>query len=90
MKLEDKAEKNNTSVEEEKKSAEDRNKFLINNKPVYRRYAVGIPASYEFGLYHEEQNVKISCTNDIRIAIDDRCYNSQMDINKLKDTPFLL
>ena len=59
MKLEDKAKKNNTTLEEEKKTAEERNKFMINNKPVYRRYAVGDALSYEFGLYHEEQNVKI-------------------------------
>ena len=79
MKLEDKAEKNNTSLEEDKRSAEERNKFMISNKPVFRRYAVGADEeSYEFGLYHEEQNVKVEIqSRGHHIVFDDRCYNSQ-------------
>ena len=78
MKLEDKAKKNNTSLEEETKTAKERNKFLINNKPVFRRYAVGTYSSYEFGLYHEEQNVKVEIqSRGHHIVFDDRCYNSQ-------------
>ena len=89
MKLEDKAKKNIASQEEEKKSAEDRNKFMINNKSVYRRYAVGNNLTYEFGLYHEEQNVKIEIKNEgKRILIDDRCYNSQKNSREIKNTPY--
>ena len=41
------------------KATEEQNKLLY-SKPVFRRYAVGIDASsYEFGLQHEEENVKI-------------------------------
>ena len=44
--------------EEEMKATEEQNKLLY-SKPVYRRYAVGDTMTYEFGLQHEEENIKI-------------------------------
>ena len=77
------------------KATEEQNKLLY-SKPVFRRYAVGTKNSYEFGLQHEEENVKIEIYFDELwcITIDDRCYASQNDCDALpcyalKDTPFV-
>ena len=40
------------------KATEEQNKLLY-SKQVYRRYALGDCVMYEFGLQHEEENVKI-------------------------------
>ena len=51
----------------------------MSSEEVYQRYVVGDENSTEFGLYHNEKNIKIEIKNDhntIRIIIDDRCYDT--------------
>ena len=71
------------------KATEEQNKLLY-SKLVFRRYALGNYETYEFGLQHEEENVKIEIKEaGIMIIIDDRCYNSRMYYNFLMDKPFV-
>ena len=58
MTQQDNAKRKNSSSEEENKEAEGRNKLLY-SQPVFSRYDVGDRQFYEFGLQHEEQNVKL-------------------------------
>ena len=45
----DQAKRKNSSLEEENKEVDERNKLLY-SQPVFRRYDVGNGESYEFGL----------------------------------------
>ena len=50
---------------------------------VHRRYVVGNALNTEFGLDHNEKNVKVeikisSCSDHfVRIIMDDRCFDSR-------------
>ena len=58
------------------------NTLAVDREPVYKRYAVGHDfLSYEFGLQHEDKNVKIEIKDScpIKIIIDGTEYNSKKD-----------
>ena len=87
--LQEEAKQDNSSSEEEIKATEEQNKLLY-SKPVFSRYALGNWLYYEFGLQHEEENVKMEIKGSrTQITIDDRCYNYRMECYALKDTPFV-
>ena len=60
--------------------------------PVYKRYAVGHDfRSYEFGLQHEDENLKIEIKRlrcSVNIIIDGKVYNSKKDYYDLYQKPF--
>ena len=80
--------------EEEKSGApSDGNTPVINREPVYYRHALGDWKSYEFGLQHEDQNVKIEVEFDlnsrtVKITIDGTLYDSKKKHTELTETPF--
>ena len=72
--------------EEEKSGApSDGNTPVVNREPVYKRHAVGDGYSYEFGLRHEDQNVKIEVKRNygcpVKITIDETEYDSQKKLH---------
>ena len=80
------------STEEEKKvlTSEERQKVL-SNKPVFRRYNTGGIETCEYGLQHDDQNVKIEIKNNgTWIIIDDRCYDTKTNLKALEEQPCLL
>ena len=67
----------------------------MKNKQFLRRYAVGDLIQTEFGLQHEDENVKIQIKNTvatckiIKITIDEKEYNSEKKKNDIIQTPFV-
>ena len=51
----------------------------MSDKPVLRRYVVGDQDKTEFGLCHDEKDLKFEIKkqgNSVRIITNDRCYNT--------------
>ena len=84
----------NEQEEEKSGAASDGNTQVINREPVYYRHALGNFLSYEFGLQHEDQNVKIEILSGIqnfatvKITIDGTEYDSEKHFKELTQTPY--
>ena len=90
----DQAKRKNSTSKEENKEIDERNKLLY-SQPVFSRYDVGTGDSYEFGLQHEQENVKLEIKAPFsvdfiaKIILEDRCYNTKKKYYALNDTPYL-